>query len=80
MTNAEKALDYVADGAAVGLGSGHAAERFLHALADRVKAGLRVRGVPTSRDTEALARSSSRWKNCGSNSRAKDFISSAVTA
>src|SRR5438270_10929371 len=57
MTNAEKALDYVAAGAAVGLGSGHAAERFLHALADRVKAGLHVRGVPTSRDTESLARS-----------------------
>jgi ribose 5-phosphate isomerase A len=56
MTNSEKALDYVADRAAVGLGSGHAAERFLHALADRVRGGLRVRGVPTSGASEALAR------------------------
>jgi ribose 5-phosphate isomerase A len=56
MTNAEKALEYVTDGAAVGLGSGHAAERFLHALADRVRAGLHVRAVPTSRATEELAR------------------------
>jgi len=57
MTNVEKALEYVSDGAAVGLGSGHAAERFLHALADRIEDGLNVRGVPTSRGTEALARS-----------------------
>ncbi|HTK76990.1 MAG TPA: ribose-5-phosphate isomerase RpiA [Gemmataceae bacterium] len=57
MTNAEAALQYVADGAAVGLGTGHAAEAFLRALADRVRGGLRVRGVPTSRVSETLARS-----------------------
>lgn len=56
MTNAELALQYVTDGTAIGLGSGHAAERFVQALAGRVRAGLHVRGVPTSRGSEALAR------------------------
>jgi len=55
MTNADVALGMVADGMAVGLGSGHAAERFVRALGERVKAGLRVRGVPTSAATAALA-------------------------
>src|SRR6516165_3956087 len=55
MTNAEKALEFINDGAAVGLGSGHAAERFIRALGERVRAGLRVRGVATSRASAALA-------------------------
>ena len=57
MTNAEFAQRYVTDDAAVGLGTGHAAEAFLRALADRVHSGLRVRGVPTSRASESVARS-----------------------
>jgi ribose 5-phosphate isomerase A len=57
MTNAEHALQYVPDGGAIGLGTGHAAEAFLRALADRVRGGMRVRGVPTSRTSESLARS-----------------------
>src|SRR5262245_9327568 len=57
MTNAELALQYVPDGGAIGLGTGHAAEAFLRALADRVRAGMRVRGVPTSRASDSLARS-----------------------
>lgn len=56
MTNAEKALEFVSDGMTLGLGSGHAAERFVMALGQRARAGLRVRGVPTSKGTEALAR------------------------
>ncbi|HJZ55878.1 MAG TPA: ribose-5-phosphate isomerase RpiA [Gemmataceae bacterium] len=55
MTNAEKALERVSDGMTLGLGSGHAAERFVAALGDRVRAGLKVRGVPTSRKTADLA-------------------------
>src|SRR5262245_4881483 len=55
MTNTEKALEYVRDGMTVGLGSGHAADRFVEALAQRVRAGLRVRGVPTSQATADLA-------------------------
>lgn len=53
---AARALDYIVDGAVVGLGTGHAAEAFLQALAERVRAGFRVRGVPTSVATEQLAR------------------------
>ncbi len=54
---AAKALDLVPDGARIGLGSGRAAEAFLHALAERVRAGFRVRGVPTSEPTARLAQS-----------------------
>src|SRR5947209_5691644 len=53
---AERALAYVRDGDAVGLGSGAAAMGFVRALALRVRAGLQVRGVPTSEGTAALAR------------------------
>lgn len=55
MTNVEKALELVTDGMTLGLGSGHAAERFVVALGERVRAGLKVRGVPTSRATAELA-------------------------
>src|SRR5439155_6352090 len=48
-----KALEFVPDGSRIGLGSGRTAEAFLLALAERVRAGLRVAGVPTS---EAVAR------------------------
>ncbi len=53
---AEHALAFVRDGDVVGLGSGRAAEAFLRALADRVREGLSVRGVPTSEATARLAR------------------------
>ena len=55
MTIAERALELVRDGDVVGLGTGRAATAFLHALAGRMKAGLRVRGVPTSQATAELA-------------------------
>jgi ribose 5-phosphate isomerase A len=51
------ALAYVSEGQTLGLGTGRAAEAFVHALAERVEQGLRVRGVPTSERTAALARS-----------------------
>src|SRR5207244_13637709 len=54
---AARALELVADGMHVGLGTGHAAAVFLARLADRVRSGLRVVGVPTSEATAALARS-----------------------
>src|SRR5262245_16777642 len=56
MTNVEKALELVSDGMTLGLGSGKASERFVTALGDRVRGGLRIRGVPTSSGTAALAR------------------------
>ena len=52
----QRALELVKAGDVVGLGSGHAATAFLDALAARVQAGLRVRAVPTSEATAALAR------------------------
>jgi ribose 5-phosphate isomerase A len=53
---ATRALGLVRDGTVVGLGTGRAATAFLHALAGRVREGLRVKGVPTSEETERLAR------------------------
>jgi ribose 5-phosphate isomerase A len=52
---AQAALEYVADGMILGLGTGRAAEAFIHALAERVRLGLRVRGVPTSNRSAELA-------------------------
>ncbi len=57
MTIVERALELVADGATIGLGSGRAAQAFIRALGARVRAGeMRVRGVPTSEETSALAK------------------------
>ena len=53
---AAEALDLVADGARVGLGSGRAACAFIALLGARVRAGLQVSGVATSRAAAADAR------------------------
>ena len=53
---AAKALELVFDGARVGLGSGRAASEFIAQLGARVREGLRVSGVPTSRASAAKAR------------------------
>lgn len=53
---AEKALEFVEDGMVLGLGTGSTAAYFVRGLAERVKAGLRVSGAPTSLATEKLAR------------------------
>lgn len=50
------ALAFVADGMMLGLGTGRAAEAFIHRLGERVRAGLRVRAVATSVRSEALAK------------------------
>ena len=55
MTIAERALEFVKDGDVVGLGTGRAASAFVRALGARVQAGLRIRGIPTSHGTRALA-------------------------
>src|SRR5256885_4684339 len=52
---ARRALGFVKDDTAVGLGAGRAATAFVRALAARVRAGLRVRGVPVSEATAGLA-------------------------
>ena len=53
---AARALEFVHDGAVVGLGTGRAATAFVEALGTRIKQGLRVTGVPTSQATAAAAR------------------------
>jgi ribose 5-phosphate isomerase A len=56
-TIAERALDFIASGMLVGLGSGRAAEEFVRILGDhRARSGLDIVGVPTSEKTAALAR------------------------
>jgi ribose 5-phosphate isomerase A len=52
---ARRALGFVKDDTAVGLGAGRAATAFVRALAARVRDGLRVRGVPVSEATAELA-------------------------
>lgn len=51
-----RALAMVAPNTAIGLGTGHAATTFIEALGEKVKQGFAVRGVPTSRASEDLAR------------------------
>ena len=52
---AEAAAALVQDGMRVGLGSGSTMKHLVVALGRRVRAGLRIVGVPTSTETEALA-------------------------
>ncbi|MBI5854735.1 MAG: ribose-5-phosphate isomerase RpiA [Nitrospirae bacterium] len=51
-----KAAEYVRDGMVVGLGTGSTAKHMVIALGEQVRKGLRIRGVPTSRETADLAR------------------------
>ncbi|MFO0803281.1 MAG: ribose 5-phosphate isomerase A [Gemmataceae bacterium] len=55
MLNVTRALAMVSDGMTLGLGSGQAAEAFVFALSDRIRAGLKIRGVATSSGTAAIA-------------------------
>jgi ribose 5-phosphate isomerase A len=52
---AEKALELIQDGMLVGLGSGSTARHFTLGVGRLVADGMKVRGVPTSRDTAELA-------------------------
>jgi ribose 5-phosphate isomerase A len=52
---AEKALELVQDGMLVGLGSGSTARYFTEGVGRLVSDGMKVRGVPTSRQTAELA-------------------------
>jgi ribose 5-phosphate isomerase A len=53
---AQRAVDFVEDGMVLGFGSGRAAGAALEAIAARVRDGLNVQGVPSSRTTEEKAR------------------------
>jgi len=52
---AQAALEYIKDGMIVGLGTGSTSASFVRQLGERVRQGLRVKGVPTSEATRNLA-------------------------
>lgn len=52
---ADKALELVQDGMLIGLGSGSTARLFVEGVGRLVADGLKVRGVPSSRETAELA-------------------------
>ena len=54
---ARKSLEYIKDGMVVGLGTGSTATYAIQYLGQMVREGLKIRGIPTSRASEALARS-----------------------
>jgi len=54
---ARASLEYIKDGHVVGLGTGSTAAYFIKLLGEKVKNGLRIRGIPTSVRSEELARS-----------------------
>ncbi len=51
-----KASAFVRSGMVVGLGTGSTAKHLLVALGEQVKAGIKLRGVPTSQETAVLAK------------------------
>jgi ribose 5-phosphate isomerase A len=56
---ARASLKFVRDGDIIGLGTGSTAAYFIQFLGERVRDGLKIRGVPTSVDAQKLA------ENCG---------------
>jgi ribose 5-phosphate isomerase A len=52
---AARALEQVADGMKLGLGTGSTARHFVELLGEKVRAGMKVIGVPTSEATRAEA-------------------------
>jgi len=52
---ARASLQFVKDGQVVGLGTGSTAAYFIKLLAEQVKNGLRIRGIPTSLRSQELA-------------------------
>jgi ribose 5-phosphate isomerase A len=54
---ARRALEFVEDGMLLGLGSGTTSAMFIQELGERVKQGLRVRGIATSTASQQLAES-----------------------
>jgi ribose 5-phosphate isomerase A len=52
---ARASLRFVQEGNIVGLGSGSTAAYAVRFLAERVRAGLKIRGIPTSNETRQLA-------------------------
>ena len=53
---AEEAVKFVKNGMTVGLGSGSTVNLMLKKLSERVKEGLHIKGIPSSKKTERLAK------------------------
>lgn len=51
----ERAVEYVKDGMIVGLGTGSTAYWTIQKIAQKIKEGLDIRAIPTSRETKKLA-------------------------
>lgn len=51
----ERAAEYVENGMTIGLGTGSTVYWTIRRLAERVRDGLKIRAIPTSRETENLA-------------------------
>lgn len=54
---ARKSLEFIEEGMVVGLGSGSTATHFIQLLGERLKQGLNIRGIASSRASEELAAS-----------------------
>jgi ribose 5-phosphate isomerase A len=54
---AAASLDYVKEGMIVGLGTGSTANHFITMLGERTRKGFHIKGVPTSKASQALAES-----------------------
>jgi ribose 5-phosphate isomerase A len=54
---AQKSLEFIKDGMVVGLGSGSTATHFIQLLGEKVKQGLKIRGIASSKASEDLAAS-----------------------
>lgn len=55
-TAATEAVQCIRDGMVVGLGTGSTAKHMIQVLGEKVRAGMNLRGVPTSQETAALAK------------------------
>lgn len=53
---AEASIQYIKDGMTVGLGSGSTVNFMLEKLAERIKEGLTIKGIPSSLKTERFAK------------------------
>jgi len=60
---AKKSLDFIEDGAVVGLGTGSTATRFIKLLGERVKRGLKTRADISSSDVSRDGSSSQFLRN-----------------
>ncbi len=53
---ATEAAQFIRNGMVVGLGTGSTAKHMIRVLGEQVRAGMNLRGVPTSQETAALAK------------------------